>query len=66
MPVWMMYKVKYIHEIYLEEIDCMAINQLKTGAILNYVVLGLNALVGLAYTPLCFVCLVKVSMVYSL
>ena len=29
----------------------MAINQLKTGAILNYVVLGLNALVGLAYTP---------------
>ena len=46
-----MYKIRYIHEIYLEEIDCMAINQLKTGAILNYVVLGLNALVGLAYTP---------------
>lgn len=29
----------------------MAINQLKAGAVLNYVVLGLNSLVGLAYTP---------------
>ena len=29
----------------------MAINQLKAGALLNYVVLGLNALVGLTYTP---------------
>lgn len=29
----------------------MAINQLKAGALLNYVVLGLNALVGIAYTP---------------
>lgn len=29
----------------------MAVSQLKAGAILNYVVLGLNALIGLAYTP---------------
>lgn len=29
----------------------MAINQLKSGAVLNYVILGLNALVGIAYTP---------------
>lgn len=29
----------------------MAINQLKAGAVLNYVVLGLNSLVGLLYTP---------------
>lgn len=29
----------------------MAVSQLKAGAILNYVILGLNALVGLAYTP---------------
>ncbi len=29
----------------------MAINQLKAGAVLNYIVLGLNALVGIAYTP---------------
>ena len=29
----------------------MIINQLKAGAILNYVILGLNAIVGLAYTP---------------
>ena len=29
----------------------MAINQLKAGAVLNYVVLALNALVGLVYTP---------------
>lgn len=29
----------------------MAVNQLKAGALLNYVVLGLNALVGIAYTP---------------
>lgn len=29
----------------------MAVNQLKAGAVLNYVILGLNALVGLAYTP---------------
>lgn len=29
----------------------MAVNQLKVGAILNYVILGLNTLLGLAYTP---------------
>ena len=29
----------------------MAVNQLKAGAILNYVVLCLNTLVGIAYTP---------------
>ncbi|MCM0384530.1 oligosaccharide flippase family protein [Bacteroides fragilis] len=29
----------------------MAVNQLKAGAILNYVILCLNALVGIAYTP---------------
>ena len=29
----------------------MAINQLKAGAVLNYVVLGLSNLVGLLYTP---------------
>lgn len=29
----------------------MAINQLKAGAFLNYVILGLNAITGLAYTP---------------
>lgn len=29
----------------------MAINQLKAGAVLNYVILALNAIVGLVYTP---------------
>lgn len=29
----------------------MAINQLKAGAALNYVILGLNAITGLLYTP---------------
>ena len=29
----------------------MAVNQLKAGAALNYVVLGLSNLVGLLYTP---------------
>ncbi|MEG1865227.1 MAG: flippase, partial [Alistipes sp.] len=29
----------------------MILNQLKAGAVLNYVVLGLNTAVGLAYTP---------------
>ena len=29
----------------------MAINQLKAGALLSYVLLGLNALIGLLYTP---------------
>lgn len=29
----------------------MAINQIKAGVVLNYVVIGLNALVGLFYTP---------------
>lgn len=29
----------------------MAVNQLKAGAILNYVILALNAIVGIAYTP---------------
>ena len=29
----------------------MAINQIKAGIVLNYVVIGLNTLVGLLYTP---------------
>ena len=29
----------------------MVVNQLKAGAVLNYVVIGLNSLVGLLYTP---------------
>lgn len=29
----------------------MAVNQLKAGAALNYVIIGLNALLGLLYTP---------------
>lgn len=29
----------------------MAVNQLKAGAILNYVIIGLNAALGLLYTP---------------
>lgn len=29
----------------------MAINQLKAGAVLSYVLIGLNILIGLAYTP---------------
>lgn len=29
----------------------MAVNQLKAGALLNYVMIGVNALVGIAYTP---------------
>ncbi|MBQ0069613.1 MAG: oligosaccharide flippase family protein, partial [Bacteroidales bacterium] len=29
----------------------MAYNQLKTGAVLNYIILGLNAITGLVYTP---------------
>jgi len=29
----------------------MAINQIKAGAVLNYVIIGLNTLVGLLYTP---------------
>lgn len=29
----------------------MQINQIKTGIILNYIVIGLNAITGLAYTP---------------
>ena len=29
----------------------MAVNQLKAGAALNYVILGLNAITGLLYTP---------------
>lgn len=32
-------------------------NQLKTGAILNYVIIGLNTIVGLAYTPYMLRCL---------
>lgn len=35
----------------------MAVNQLKAGAILNYVIIGLNTLVGLAYTPYMLRCL---------
>lgn len=29
----------------------MAVNQIKAGVVLNYIVIGLNALVGLVYTP---------------
>ena len=29
----------------------MAVNQLKAGAILNYVILALNAIIGLTYIP---------------
>ena len=29
----------------------MPTNQLKAGALLNYVIIGLNAFVGLVYTP---------------
>lgn len=29
----------------------MPVSQLKTGAVLNYIVLGLNSLVGITYTP---------------
>ena len=29
----------------------MAINQLKAGAALSYVIIGLNSVVGLVYTP---------------
>lgn len=29
----------------------MAVNQLKAGALLNYIILGLNALTGILYTP---------------
>lgn len=32
-------------------------NQLKAGAVLNYVILGLNAIVGLTYTPYMLRCL---------
>ena len=40
-------------------------NQIKAGAALNYVIIGINALVGLLYTPICYVCWAKMSMVYS-
>ena len=36
-------------EAYCQSI--MAVNQLKAGAALNYVVIGLHTLVGLIYTP---------------
>ena len=29
----------------------MSVNQLKAGAVLNYVILSLNAVVGFIYTP---------------
>ena len=29
----------------------MSVNELKAGATLNYIILGLNALLGLVYTP---------------
>ena len=32
-------------------------NQIKAGAVLNYVIIGLNALVGLLYTPFMLRCL---------
>lgn len=32
-------------------------NQIKAGAILNYVIIGLNTLVGLLYTPFMLRCL---------
>lgn len=35
----------------------MAINQIKAGAVLNYVIIGLNTLVGLLYTPYMLRCL---------
>lgn len=35
----------------------MAVNQIKTGVILNYVIIGLNTLTGLLYTPYMLRCL---------
>ncbi len=35
----------------------MAINQVKAGAVLNYVIIGLNTLTGLLYTPYMLRCL---------
>lgn len=35
----------------------MAVNQIKAGVVLNYVILGLNALTGLLYTPFMLRCL---------
>lgn len=35
----------------------MAVNQLKAGVVLNYVIIALNTLVGLAYTPYMLRCL---------
>ncbi len=35
----------------------MAINQLKAGAALNYVIIALNTLTGLLYTPYMLRCL---------
>lgn len=35
----------------------MAINQIKAGAVFNYVIIGLNTLVGLLYTPYMLRCL---------
>lgn len=35
----------------------MAVNQIKAGAILNYVIIGLHTLVGLLYTPYMLRCL---------
>ncbi|MBD5418808.1 MAG: oligosaccharide flippase family protein [Bacteroides sp.] len=35
----------------------MAVNQVKAGAALNYVIIGLNALTGLLYTPFMLRCL---------
>ncbi len=35
----------------------MAVNQLKAGAVLNYVIIGLNTLTGLLYTPYMLRCL---------
>lgn len=32
-------------------------NQLKAGAVLNYIIIGLNTAVGLAYTPFMLRCL---------
>lgn len=35
----------------------MAVNQIKAGAVLNYVIIGLNTLTGLLYTPYMLRCL---------
>ena len=36
---------------FFEDIFVSDMNQVKAGAILNYVIIGLNTLLGLLYTP---------------